>query len=476
MHMSFIAKAPLHLVRATVTRLSPSSEAQSSPGSMASNNRQNVTWVEGVRGVASFWVVVTHLCRAWDYSLWSPRDDENAAPQLLQLPFLRLPWQGRIGVTMFAFLTGYVCAIKPLRQAKSGNIPGALETLGKSAFRRPPRLILPATIAMCIAWIFAQLGAYEISHLSDSRWLRRSVPTDIGGLDTEIPRLFKNFQNAWSGANNVYDDHQWALLPLLQGAFLIYVLLFATVFMKFHMRVFTCAVLYVWYWMRNSPEIETFQCQFLYGVILCDIGSEKTFRDFINNRPKVRRLATVFLIGLGWYVACYPGEHWEWATWSVQLKNIGDWIMPEGAENSYPKRFTAIGWDLMVTGIWLSPTLQSIFSNKLFMWVGRNSFAVYLTHGAVMKVGLVRLIYGWSTTPYYVEQLEGGEPIHHYIPRSTNWLVWALAIPTFFVVEYTVAHLWTTYVDSQCAKATKWLEEAMFEKNEDEKLGVAGMA
>jgi len=86
---------------------------------------------------------------------------------------------------MFAFLTGYVCAIKPLRQAKSGNIPAALETLGKSAFRRPPRLIMPATIALVIAWFFAQLGAFEVAHLSDSHWFRRSVPTNIGGLDTE---------------------------------------------------------------------------------------------------------------------------------------------------------------------------------------------------------------------------------------------------------------------------------------------------
>lgn len=160
----------------------------------------------------------------------------------------------------------------------------------------------------------------------------------------------------------------------------------------------------------------------------------------------------------------------------MQLKNIGDWIIPKDAA-SYPKRFTAIGWDLMVTGIWLSPTLQSIFSNKLFMWVGRNSFAVYLTHGTVMKVGLARLIYGLSTAPYSVEEpADGGDKIYHYIPRSNNWFVWAIAIPTFFVVEYTIAHLWTTYVDSWCAKATKWIEEKMFESNEDEKHGVATMA
>ena len=209
---------------------------------------------QGIRGVASFSVVVTHLCRAWDYDLFSPRDNENAAPSFLQLPFLRVPWQGRIGVTMFAFLTGYVCAIKPLRQAKSGDLPAAFATLGKSAFRRPPRFILPSTAALIIAWFFAQFGAFEIAHLSDSDFLRNSVPTNIGSLKTEIPRLVLNFQGSWSGGNNEYDGQQWALMPLLQGAFTIYLLLFATLFMKFRMRLFTTAVLFVWYWMRTSPE------------------------------------------------------------------------------------------------------------------------------------------------------------------------------------------------------------------------------
>jgi hypothetical protein len=220
-----------------------------------------------VRGVASFFVVVTHLCRAWDYTLWFSRDNEHAAPKLLQLPFLRLPWQGRIGVTMFAFLTGYVCAIKPLRQAKSGNMSGALTTLGKSAFRRPPRLIMPATIAMFIAWLLAQMGGFTVSQRCDAAWLRHSSPKDIGGLDTEIYRFFHNFQTVWLNGRMEYDDHQWALLPLLQGAFTIYVTLFATLFMKVRYRIFTVSVLFMWYWL--DPRIG--RGMFLPAFVPCDV-------------------------------------------------------------------------------------------------------------------------------------------------------------------------------------------------------------
>ncbi|KAF2017800.1 hypothetical protein BU24DRAFT_460798 [Aaosphaeria arxii CBS 175.79] len=434
--------------------------------SSGGNRRQNVQWVEGVRGVASFFVVVTHLCRSWDYSLWFPRDSETADPQLLQLPFLRLPWQGRIGVTMFAFLTGYVCALKPLRQLKSGNMAGAMTTLGKSAFRRPPRFIMPATIAMFLAWFLAQIGGFKVSQRCDARWLRSSSPSDVGTITEEIYRFFQAFQQQWSNGHNPYDDHQWALLPLLQGAFLIYVTLFATLFMKFRYRIFTLTVLLWWFWSVPKPFKETFECQFIYGILLCDIGSDTKFRDVVNSWVKTRRFVQTFCIILGWYVAGYPGERGDWAEWSRQLTYIGEYIFPQGM-NDQPRRWTAAGWMLMVTGIWLSPTLQAILSNKLFMWIGRNSFAVYLTHGTILRVVAARFVYGFSGEPFIVEKNEKGEDVFHWLPRGGP-LTFTIAIPAFFVVTYTVAHLWTTYVDSMCARATVWLEKTMFE-DEDEK-------
>ena len=46
MHMSFLAKAPLSLARATISSLATPLEPAAGPGKMASNNRQNVTLVE----------------------------------------------------------------------------------------------------------------------------------------------------------------------------------------------------------------------------------------------------------------------------------------------------------------------------------------------------------------------------------------------------------------------------------------------
>jgi hypothetical protein len=204
---------------------------------------------------------------------------------------------------------------------------------------------------------------------------------------------------------------------------------------------------------------------FLFGVFLCDIGSEADFREFVNSRPKQRRFVQWVLIILGLYIGSFPEGNIHWASWSRGIERLS-FLFP--ADNDPPKRFSAIAWHLIAIGFWLSPTLQTMFSNKLFMWLGRNSFAVYLTHGTLMRVLLVRFLYGWSAAAFSEEHPEGQDPIYHWVPRSQNWFVWTVAIPLWFALLYLVAHMWTTYVDAWCAKATRWLEEVMFESEEEE--------
>jgi hypothetical protein len=55
--------------------------------------------------------VLTHIARAFDGDLFLSTSVEGASPRLLQWPYLRILAQGRIGVTIFAFVTGFVCAL-----------------------------------------------------------------------------------------------------------------------------------------------------------------------------------------------------------------------------------------------------------------------------------------------------------------------------------------------------------------------------
>lgn len=212
------------------------------------------TIIKGLRGIASFLVLLTHLSRAFDYELFNTRTSENGPIRLLQQPILRLPWQGRLGVTIFAFLTGYVCALKPLKLARAGQHYAAFSAIAKSAFRRPARLILPAAIAMMLAWFVAQFGAFTVAQRCDSDWLRDASPTVGDSLGGEVIRLWRVFLATWTNGHMDYDDHQWALLPLLKGSMIVYVTLVATMYVQFRYRALVYIGMYMYFWQNPAPE------------------------------------------------------------------------------------------------------------------------------------------------------------------------------------------------------------------------------
>lgn len=189
-------------------------------------------------------VIITHLARAWDTDLFKPRDNDHAAPRILQYPILRIPAQGRIGVTIFAFLTGYVCALKPIRQIRTGNPVAALSTVAKSAFRRVPRLMLPTIIATTIAWFLCQMGAFNVARRSDSWWIANASPVISPTWSAAFHALVENLVGTWVTGHCSYDDHQWTLLPLLKGSMLIYIAIFATAYMHGRYRMLVAAALY----------------------------------------------------------------------------------------------------------------------------------------------------------------------------------------------------------------------------------------
>lgn len=125
--------------------------------------------------------------RAFDYPLFFPRDEADVPPRILQLPIIRVPGQGRIGVPIFAFLTGFVCALKPLKLSQQRSQHGeALAAVARSAFRRPIRLALPATIATAISFVCTALGGYRAAASSDSIWVRFDAPIQEVSLPSSL--------------------------------------------------------------------------------------------------------------------------------------------------------------------------------------------------------------------------------------------------------------------------------------------------
>lgn len=190
--------------------------------------------------------------RAFNTDAFLPASSENAIPSFLQLPFVRVFFQGRIGVSIFSLVTGYVCALKPIRQARSGNIEGALVGIAKSAFRRIPRIFLPTTIATCITWFFCQFGVFQVAKNTDSAWLSYHGPSMTPYFGDAIRSLLFNVIETWVHGRNMYDANHWNLQPLVKGSMLVYISISATIYMQPKYRMMTSLAQWVYYYISGD--------------------------------------------------------------------------------------------------------------------------------------------------------------------------------------------------------------------------------
>lgn len=428
---------------------------------------ENVKWVDGLRGLASVSVVVTHLCRAFDPQLFypntqPPHENPNAVSRPLQWPIIRVFFQGRIGIAIFALVTGYVCALKPIRMSKAGNIEGALVSVAKSAFRRIPRLFLPTMFATFIIFVMTQMHFFQVARNASSEWLIITSPTLYNTWGEAITALFRESMFTWTKHMNNFDPNQWTLQPLLKGSMLIYMLLFGTIYCKQEWRMFFSLCFFVYYYLAGEV---TFNMQFFFGMFLSDLSNHTAACAWINSKAWIRRFVPPIFMIIGLYIASYPEANVDWTAWSAQMARWGEKVCFLGQDPA--RLFTGIGMDFICMAIFFSPWLKDALSSKHLLWLGKHSFAVYLLHGTLIRSILSWAMFGMHTPGFHEEEREGKLVMvsNGRLPMRPKYhLAWIM--PPFFVGLYTIAFFWTKYVDPYCAKLTFKFEKFVFKENE----------
>jgi peptidoglycan/LPS O-acetylase OafA/YrhL len=132
-----------------------------------------------------------HCTRAIIPTYLAPADDYDDTPHLFQRPFIRIFAAGPFWTSIFFLLSGYVCAIKPLRLSAQGQPDEARRVIASSAFRRLVRIGVPATLGTTFAWALCQLGAFQIAGSTEyySRWLQATIPERIDGFFPAVADL-----------------------------------------------------------------------------------------------------------------------------------------------------------------------------------------------------------------------------------------------------------------------------------------------
>lgn len=216
--------------------------------------RIHLTLSQGLRGVASLFVVSSHLTLCFARSIVPPSIGQDGPSKLFQRPFLRLLGQGNAAVAIFFVLLGFVNSLKPIQQSRSGNVKDALSGLASSSFRRTGRLVFPAAAVTVISWFLCQLGFFKLARMSNAYWLLATSPAPSASWVQAVEDLVRELVYTWVRAENAYDQPQWALQHLFRGSMCAYVVLLATCNATPAFRLSAEIVLYIWSWISNESE------------------------------------------------------------------------------------------------------------------------------------------------------------------------------------------------------------------------------
>ena len=166
----------------------------------------------------------------------------------------------------------------------------------------------------------------------------------------------------------------------------------------------------------------------------------------------------------------FPAEYQKQAPWSRFLLKLHYKVFPAAAfvDRSWP----AMGSALLCFTIIMSPQLRRVLSHRVFLWLGKISFPLYLLHGSFMRSILAWLLFAKQSL-VEMEERNGSETyvvMKYPLPSmATFWVV----LPIFFLILFPATHLWAIKVEPQFGAITKKAEEVFCGKSDPPALPVS---
>ena len=146
---------------------------------------------------------------------------------------------------MFFLISGYVNALKPIKQIRSRQQDAALSSLASNFMRRTARLVLPTSISTVLSWALCQLGGYSLARRSGNGYLQKA-PGPEDGAGKALLALVRGMVNTWAFLDNPYDRNQWAIPVLLKASYAVFLTLLAVSYTSSKNRILVVVALHIW--------------------------------------------------------------------------------------------------------------------------------------------------------------------------------------------------------------------------------------
>lgn len=494
-----------------------------SPRARTSATSSKISALDGLRGLSCLAVLHLH----WTFAITDSNDGASASANtdyFFHRPFVYLSWAGTSHVDVFFVMSGYVLSMKYLRNIHKG-IPSH-NIIASAVFRRAIRIFLPPIVMLFCYLIGIQLGMFSKSRaffLDNSE----TKQYQIRMMETPPPEYSSFFEQLYDvvGAcarlvdptattihfdNNAYDSHLWTMPTEYYSSIALYSVLTATGRLRTTYRLVLHTALVIWCLLNAHTALSLF----FVGMTIAEIdllGKSRAAQDeslpqISISHPKTAApkqsplspylsplnilCVTSTIIGL--YFLSIPLLWSESTPGYATIHRYMPFYMDNGEKADLIR---ALGALLTVWPItWCcavykhNPVINMLLGNPVAAYLGKVSFALYLTHGFVIRsVGYAVLptVYDFVISDPQRRKALSAEPFLNddgvsmsYIPASERmnaWeigKVWLLGYAVILPVSLWLADLFWRFVDVKCVLLGQWTERKMVKAEQEAPLSV----
>lgn len=327
--------------------------------------QKRITWVDGLRGVASLFIVFHHFIMGYYPAAYRGEEaiahlagDVEAEFSQSPLAFFAI---GDLWVSVFCLVSGFVISYQVFHMTEA-------KQFSKSLLKRYPRLMLPVFALSAIVYVMLHLNLFfngPASLLSGSEWLAQFYQnkTTISDL------IFSSIADTWIvGMSTLYSNAFWMLADLFAGSFMAYILAAMGKGMNGRMLYVYIGVAVV-YLSTNSRLSD-----FALGVLIAYIAER--FGERIQKHKKACVITGIFMILTAVILGAYPVAYAPTNAYRF-LNHLPDRLNPYYF-------YHMIASALIVMGIYLLKPLAKVLSLKPFLFLGKISYSIYLVHIPVL--------------------------------------------------------------------------------------------
>lgn len=345
-----------------------------------------LTYLTGVRGLASIVVFVYHWTHgsyhgSMDYAYGDDNSttSESSATHndhILQLPLLRLFYAAEAMVALFFVLSGYVLSYRPVQQMHARTSTSApLVILSALAFRRAPRLYLPAIAATLLAFLLQLVGAIPAP----------TTPSALAMLVPFLHRLLLSGVWTWDtlpGPGWSLHPHLWTVPTEWRCSMALFALLLSTAGRAPLSRLLLDAGVATWCLAAGRWDVALF----VAGAVLSELRARgEAQRTPPGTKPVpwrdvLRTAALGAMLLLGLLLAGYPPRPPAAGT-----PLYGPLAVLGGGDPGARRVYYALGAMLAIGALDRLPGAQRPFRSRVALYFGRISYALYLVHGLLIR-------------------------------------------------------------------------------------------